>query len=264
MLAANSITITTSGAQRADRARPTMILVHGAFQDSRAWDLLLPLLRARGVNAIAVNLPGRASDTTSRDSVTLDRYRDAVLKVIAEQRGPVTLVGHSFGGITISSVAEAMPERIRALVYVAAYLPTAGASDQSMAKLSEADQWNKFNKSRQNFLVTPDYRTASVLADDQVMLFCADCSADAKARTLAVLQREPLPPAATPVVTTAARFGAVRKFYIHTTNDNAVSYTFQQQMVGRTPVQRAFTLKTGHSPFLEAPAALADTLASIR
>jgi pimeloyl-ACP methyl ester carboxylesterase len=243
------------------REAPTVVLVHGAFQDARAWDRVVPLLRERGLRSVAVNLPGREGDGIAPGGVTLDDHRDAVLKTIDAQGGPVVLVGHSFGGITISNVAEAAPEKIRSLVYVAAYLPQADAADQSMAKLAETDQWNRFNKQRQNFIPAADYSTASVLADDQVMLFCDACSDDAKQRTRQLMQREPLKPAATPVRVTAARYGAVPKFYVHTVNDNAVSYTLQQRMVAATPVVRSVTLQTGHSPFLESPEALANAIA---
>jgi pimeloyl-ACP methyl ester carboxylesterase len=241
--------------------KPTHVLVHGAFQDSRAWNLVLPLLKAKGITAVAVNLPGRVGDGTALEAATLEAYRDSVLKVINAQPGPVVLVGHSFGGITISNVAEAAPEKIKTLVYVAAYLPAAGAADQSMAKMAEQDQWNQFNKARQNFLLAKDYKSASVLEADQLLLFCAECAPEAQQATLAIMQREPLAPASTPVQLTAARYGTVDKVYIHTTRDNAVSYRLQQMMVARTPVRKTLTLSSGHSPFIDVPQALADAIA---
>jgi pimeloyl-ACP methyl ester carboxylesterase len=253
-----------SGCAGTRMAGPTYVLVHGAFQDARVWDDVKPLLEARGASVVAVNLPGRAGDAVAPESLTLEVYRDAVLRVVNAQPGLVVLVGHSFGGITISNVADAAPEKIQTLVYLAAYLPTAATADQSMAKLAETDQWNQFNKKRQNFLIAPDYKTASVLADDQLMLFCANCQPEAQKKTLAVMQAEPLKPAASALPLKAARYGAVKKVYIHTTADNAVSYTLQQQMVTRTPVARTITLATGHSPFFEAPTALADALWSAR
>jgi pimeloyl-ACP methyl ester carboxylesterase len=239
---------------------PTVVLIHGAFQDARVWDAVVPLLSARGLRAITVNLPGRDGDGIAPSSVTLDNYRDAVLKTIDAQNSPVVLVGHSFGGITISSVAESAPEKIRKLVYVAGYLPQAEAADQSMAKLAETDQWNRFNKQRQNFLPSADFSTATVLAADQVMLFCEACDENAQRRTQELMQREPLKPAATPVRLTAARYGTVPKVYIHTIADNAVSYTLQQRMVAATPVTYTIALQTGHSPFLESPETLADAI----
>jgi pimeloyl-ACP methyl ester carboxylesterase len=257
-------TLASACANVAAPPSPSYVLVHGAFQDARAWDDVKPLLQARGAKVVAVNLPGRAGDSMPPEAATLDGYRDSVLKVINAQSGPVVLVGHSFGGITISNVAEAVPEKIKTLVYVAAYLPQVGAADQSMAKMAEGDQWNKFNKTRQNFLLAPDYKTASVLADDQLLIFCADCAPQAQKKTLALMQREPLPPVATPVALTAARYGAVDKVYVRTSRDNAVSFTLQQKMLERTPVRKTVTLDTGHSPFVESPQALADALLALR
>jgi pimeloyl-ACP methyl ester carboxylesterase len=242
---------------------PRFVLVHGAFQDARAWDAVLPLLKAKGIHAVAVNLPGREGDGTALEAATLDSYRDTVLKAVNAEAGPVVLVGHSFGGITISNVAEAAPEKIKTLVYVAAYLPAAGAADQSMAKLAELDQWNQFNKKRQNFILAKDYKSASVLQADQLLLFCADCTPAAQQQTLALMQREPLAPAATPVKLTTERFGRVDKVYVHTARDQAVSYTMQQKMLERTAVRKTVLLPGGHSPFVETPQALVEALAGV-
>jgi pimeloyl-ACP methyl ester carboxylesterase len=239
--------------------KPTFVLVHGAFQDERAWSEVVPRLQAAGHKVVAVRLPGRAGDTTPLAQITLDSYRAQVAAAVSAEPAPVVLVGHSFGGITIANVAEAMPARIRALVFVGAYLPQAGAADQSMAKLAERDRWNGFTP--QNFVVAKDYSTAGVLEQDVVMLFCGDCSAADQARTLRDFhQREPLKPAGTPVALTAERYGRVPKVYIQTLRDRAISPQMQQQMLERTPVARVMPIDSGHSPFLSQPAALAQAL----
>lgn len=239
--------------------KPTFVLVHGAFQDERAWSEVRPRLEAAGHKVIAVRLAGRAGDNTPLAQVTLDSYRAQVAAAVAAEPAPVVLVGHSFGGITIAGVAETLPERIRKLVFVGAYLPQAGTPDQSMAKLAEQDRWNGFTK--QNFVVAKDYSTAGVLEGDVVAIFCGDCSPADLARTQREFhQREPLKPAGTPVAVSAERYGRVPKVYVKTLSDRAISPQMQQLMLDRTPVQRVVSIDSGHSPFLSQPAALAQAL----
>jgi pimeloyl-ACP methyl ester carboxylesterase len=239
--------------------KPTFVLVHGAFQDERAWSEVTPRLQAAGHKVVALRLAGRPGDSTPLAAITLGTYRDQITAVLAAEPAPVVLVGHSFGGISIANAAEAMPQKVRALVFVAAYLPAVGAPDQSMAKLAETDRWNGFTKD--NFIVAKDYSSAGVLPADVVALFCADCSPADQARTQRdFFQAEPLKPAGTPVTVSAERYGSVPKVYVKTLRDRAISPQLQQQMLERTPVRKVVSLDSGHSPFLSQPQALAEAL----
>ncbi|GAA3922922.1 alpha/beta fold hydrolase [Luteimonas lutimaris] len=96
-------------------ARPTIVLVHGAFADSSSWNDVAGNLVARGFPVVAAANPLR--------SVKYDAaYLDALLETIT---GPVVLVGHSYGGMVISNVDSGRHE-IKALVYVAAFAPETG------------------------------------------------------------------------------------------------------------------------------------------
>lgn len=224
-------------------AAETFVLVHGAFQNGAAWEQVRERLERSGHSVEVVSLPGRAGE--SAQAQTLDGYRDAVLAVVRAQSEPVILVGHSFGGITISSVAEAAPERVRLLVYVAAYLPQSG---QSLQSLAAEDRGNKFTQ--ENFVVAPDYSTASVLARDAALIFANDARGALRDRIASALAPEPLAPMATPVIVRAERFGRVPRVYIHTLRDNAVSHSLQLLMVERSPVFASYQLNSGHTPQL--------------
>lgn len=237
----------------------TYVLVHGAFQDQSAWDEVVPLLEARGHTALAVQLPGRGGDATPPGEVTLQDYVDTVLEIVRAQSEPVILVGHSFGGITISQVAETAPGRVSTLVYVAAYLPRNG---DSLVTLSGEDRWNSF--SEHNFLVSEDQTYARVAESYQLGLFCLDCSPDDEARVAGALLREPLAPLGTPVSLTEENFGSVRKVYVTTTRDNTVSWELQRIMRERTPVEKVLTLTSSHSPFLSMPGKLVEALTNVQ
>jgi pimeloyl-ACP methyl ester carboxylesterase len=97
---------------------PTVVLVHGAFVDESSWNKLIPELNKRGIKAIAVANPL----TSLQDDV------DATRRVINAQTGPVVLVGHSWGGTVITEAGA--NTKVKALVYVAGYAPSAGESSR--------------------------------------------------------------------------------------------------------------------------------------
>lgn len=241
---------------RAQEQSKTFILVHGAFQDASGWTDTIAALEAAGHKAIAVQLPGRGEDKTPLSDITLATYRDAVIAVIEAQDAPVILVGHSFGGMVISAVAEAIPAKIEALVYVAAYLPQTG---DSLVSLSTQDHYSWLGQEG-NFILAEDFSTGAVNAEIFAAAFCPDCS-EAQAALVAASQlAEPLAPLNEPVTLTAENFGSVSRFYIMTAEDVVVSPQLQALMISRTPMARVLALDTGHAPYITAPQALADLL----
>src|SRR5260221_12913616 len=85
--------------------KPTIALVHGAWEESNVWVNVTPKLKADGYKVVVITMPGRPSDPLPLNNVSLDLYRDTILKSIDKERHPVVLVGHSFAGMTISAVA---------------------------------------------------------------------------------------------------------------------------------------------------------------
>jgi pimeloyl-ACP methyl ester carboxylesterase len=233
----------------------TFILVHGAFQTAASWQGVAERLTKAGHAAVAVNLAGRAGDGKTPGDVSMADHIAAVRTAIEGTTGKVTLVGHSFGGMVISAVAEAMPDRIDELVYVAAYLPENG---QSMQDLAMADHHGKWQAD--SFVVAADYSHASVNPRDRVTLFAADADAPLGQAIADAMVDEPLQPLGTPVTLTDAAFGSVRKAYVATMADNAVSTAFQLTMIGRGHVDEVIPIPTGHAPQEVAPDALVAAL----
>ncbi|MDX6584822.1 MAG: hypothetical protein QOI10_4006, partial [Solirubrobacterales bacterium] len=97
--------------------KPTIVLLHGAFEDASSWSKVTQQLQSEGfpVIAPAVQLRGVASDTA------------AVEGLLDSVHGPKVLVGHSYGGLLVSELASKTPD-VTALVYVAAFIPQAGES----------------------------------------------------------------------------------------------------------------------------------------
>jgi pimeloyl-ACP methyl ester carboxylesterase len=230
-----------------------IVIVHGAFQNAAAWSEVEKLLEAQGHDVDLVDLPGRDAKGDLK-AINLAAYRDAARAVIDGKPEPVYLVGHSFGGFTISAVAEAAPASVKKLIYVAAYVPVSG---ESMQSLSAQDKNNKFTQ--QNFVVAKDYSYAEVLEADRGLIFANDGSSEIQARVTKDLLKEPLAPVAEPLTLTAA-FGGVAKAYIRTTGDNAVSTPLQDMMIERAGLKQVISIDAGHSPFITAPQATADAI----
>ncbi|MEU5269451.1 alpha/beta fold hydrolase [Streptomyces hygroscopicus] len=108
----------------------TYLLVHGAWHSGQCWERVVPLLTAAGHRVFAPSLTGYG-DTThlAGPEVGLDTHVDDIVELIAgEDLTEVILVGHSYAGLVISSVANQLPDRIARLVYLDAMVPEDGES----------------------------------------------------------------------------------------------------------------------------------------
>ena len=168
------------------------------------------------------------------------------------------VVGHSFGGMSISGAAEAVPDLIETLVYVAAYLPQDG---ESMEQLAYSDSDNGFTEA--TFVIAPDYSHASLLAEDQARVFAGDGTPEQKAALEASMIREPLGPIGTQIALTDARFGTVARAYVRTLQDITVSTPLQTRMIERAGVAQVVDIDSGHAPYLTQPDALTAAILSV-
>jgi pimeloyl-ACP methyl ester carboxylesterase len=230
----------------------TIILVHGAWADASAWDAVVPLLKAQGHEVIAVNLAGHGKDTTSFATITFQTYVDQVKAAIGT-RTNVILVGHSFAGMVISQVAEEIPAQIKELLYLAAGLPHDGESLLGLAKQDPASHIGKY------LTIDQPHGAAIIAKEGAADVFAADAPQQIQDYLAANIKPEPLAPLATPVHLTEKNYGSIRKVYIHTLNDHAISYPAQQYMVKAGQVAKVYTLPSSHTPFISMP----DKLAAI-
>jgi pimeloyl-ACP methyl ester carboxylesterase len=233
----------------------TYILIHGSWLGKFCWVEVIALLEKLGHTAIAIDLPAHGDDPTLPEQTSLDGYRDAVIAAIGD-RTNVILVGHSMAGVAISAVAETIPDRLKSLVYLCAYLPRSG---ESLYQLSSEDKdslvgkyWRQEHPER--------YSPAWVAAEGIVEAFGADCPPDYQDLLVKRHLPEPVPPLATPVTLTADRYGRVPRYYIETLADRAVSHQLQTLMLSRVSVRQRFELPSSHCPFFSMPDRLVDCL----
>ena len=108
-------TVTADPAAAATTPKPTVVLVHGSFADASTWSAVIAGLQQRHYPVIAPANPLRGVPT---DSAYLQ-------SVLAQIKGPIVLVGHSYGGFVMTNAATGNPN-VKALVYIAALAPAQG------------------------------------------------------------------------------------------------------------------------------------------
>jgi pimeloyl-ACP methyl ester carboxylesterase len=274
--------------------KPTFVFIHGYWHNSGTWMRVIPALEARGFSSRALDLPGAgpnaempkaffkrpldatafASEPSPIAGVTQEERTRLVAKVINELAGPLILVGHSMGGATISDVAEAMPERLAAVVYLTAFLlppgvpPMAVVQHETMASALVPQLFLADPSAVGALRIDPrsedsEYRAVLKAA------FYADVS---DTELLEVTPRlhcdEPVSTTLRPSAVTAARFGKTPRHYIRCTNDRAITLAGQDYMIGATDAAIGsrtiqHTLESSHSPFFSRRDELVELLANI-
>jgi pimeloyl-ACP methyl ester carboxylesterase len=106
---------TAGGGTAQPKAKPTIVLVHGGYADSSCWNGTIQVLQDKGYTTIAGSNPLRGIPTDAP-------YIGSLLDSIS---GPVVLVAHSMGGTVITNAA-AGKSNVKALVYIAAFVPDVG------------------------------------------------------------------------------------------------------------------------------------------
>ena len=105
-------------------AKPTIVLVHGGYADSSCWNGVIPRLQHDGFTTIAGSNPLRGIPTDAP-------YIGSLLDSIS---GPVVLVAHSMGGTVITNAA-AGKSNVKALVYIAAFVPDVGETQGALINM---------------------------------------------------------------------------------------------------------------------------------
>src|SRR6476660_7069647 len=125
----NKTSIQSQGSQgttTTNNSKMNIVLVHGAWVDAASWSKVIPILQKAVHKVIAVELP---LHSLADDVATVKRAIDLV-------GGPVTLVGHSYGGEVITNAGYNNP-KVKRLVYVAAFAPNEGQSLADFVKIKK-------------------------------------------------------------------------------------------------------------------------------
>lgn len=119
-----------AGEPAAKASHPVLVSVHGAWAGGWQMKKVVPLLEARGYEVHCPSLSGLGEHFhTARADIGLETHiQDIVNYILFADLHNVILLGHSYGGMVITGVADRIPERIARLVYLDAFLPENGES----------------------------------------------------------------------------------------------------------------------------------------
>src|SRR5215467_2431451 len=222
-----SAVLAAVSSQAQSNEKPTIVLVHGAFNESSSWEGVIRAL-PDGYRVIAAASPLRG---VKSDSTYLASLIDSI-------KGPVVLVGHSFSGMMITNAATGK-SNVKALVYVAALAPDTGETAN--------DLLSKFPGGTSGSSLGPPVDLGGGAHDVYVQpekfhaQFAADVSAS-KARIMAVTQR--------PIVDTA--FGeqsgppawkSIPSWFIYGTGDKNLPVATIEFMAKRAGAKKVVEIK---------------------
>lgn len=230
----------------------TFLLVHGSWQGAWCWREIVPRLKQRGHGATAIDLPGHGEDRSPPESITLEDYVDCVVHAVNSLKDAPILVGHCMGGF-IGQVAELIPDRIAALVYVAALAPSHGCSMMQFVDGFDPRYLAQLNWS-------PDRRTAQISLEGAKESLYSCCSPEIVESAYARFTPEPVAPFETPISITERNFGRVRRYYIECLQDRVLPIALQRAIRDGVRFTDVYSLDTGHAPFFSAPQELAAIL----
>lgn len=221
----------------------TIVIVHGAWSKAADWENVSNALKSKDHEVLIVNLPGHGDDKTPVNTITMQTYVDAVKKVIGTKKN-IILVGHSFGGIVISQVAEELPKQIQKLIYIAAYIPKDG---ESLLSIAQADSQSRIG---QYLKVNEKEGTVVIAKEGVIEVFAADAPKHIGDYIASTIQPEPLLPLTTPVILSSTQFGKVKKAALLTTEDNTIGIMLQEKMAKDAGIENPVLLKASHTPFI--------------
>jgi pimeloyl-ACP methyl ester carboxylesterase len=214
-----------------------IVIVHGAFQDGSGWKAVYNILAKKGYHVSIVQNPL----TSLADDV------EATNRILAQQDGPVVLVGHSWAGVVITQAG--VDPKVASLVYVAAFEPDKGET---------ANQWSVTQPKAPSMRVTADPKGV-VFFDRETFHegYCADLPAATAAFMNAMQQ--PIVGACFGTPVTEAAWKDKPSFGIVATEDHAINPIIERNMYKRAHT-KITEIKGSHAVFMSQPEAVAAVI----
>jgi pimeloyl-ACP methyl ester carboxylesterase len=224
------------------------LLVHGAGMGASCWDLLTPLLDGP---VVAVDLPGRG--TRSGVDLATVTLADCAAAVIEDSAGltDITVVAHSFAGVSVPRVLPQLADRVRHVVFLAAVVPPDGTR---VLDQIDPDVRAFVEQSIDGGIYRQEREAARAMLCNDVDPQRSEWLLDRITADSAALLSE--------AVDLSGLEAAVPRTYIRTAQDHCYVAELQERSAQRVG-GAVITLPTGHMPMVSQPQALADLLSAV-
>ncbi len=222
--------------------------IHSAWMGGWQWQSVGKELNSSGYDFNAPDLPGHGEKNGDNPAhISLNDYVKTITDILDQNQGKTILVGHSFGGVVASQVAEARPDKIEAIVYLCAFMLPDGVS------FLDATQNVKTSEVLNNLVFSEDKTTVSISEDALHNAVAADVPGDAFQAAKPFLVPEPTAPFGEKLSLSKERYGKIPRYYVECTKDNAIPVNIQRAMVKNQPVEYVFSLDASHAPVFSMP-----------
>nr|GMD21634.1 putative methylesterase 12, chloroplastic [Ipomoea batatas] len=246
------------------------VLIHGEGFGAWCWYKTVALLEETGLHPTALDLTGSGIDLTDTNNITtLVEYSKPLIDYLQNlpDDEKVILVGHSTGGACISYSLEHFSQKIAKAVFLCATMISDGQRpfDAFAEELGSAELFLQDSK----FLVYgngKDKPATSFMFEKEQMRGLYFNQSPTKDMALAMASMRPIPlgPMMEKLSLTPENYGASRRFYVQTLDDNALSPDVQEKIVRENPPEGVFKIKgSDHCPFFSKPQSLHKILLEI-
>jgi pimeloyl-ACP methyl ester carboxylesterase len=227
----------------------TFVLVHGAWHGGWCYARVAELLRARGYRVFTPTMTGLGERVhLASADVTLSTHVTDIVNVLKfEDLHDVVLCGHSYGGLVISGVVEAVPERIAALVYLDAFVPENGQSLHDLVPESNRARQSEGAAANGGFI--PPIAAAHFGVNERDRAYVDSMCVPQPLETM----RERL-------ILTGARERVAHKTYLRAGEYRSIPFEAARERFTGAPGWVVEVIPSGHDAMLDAPDELAAAL----
>ncbi|MET7485220.1 alpha/beta hydrolase [Streptomyces sp. NPDC005538] len=230
------------------KVKPTIVLVHGGYADSSCWNATVEELQEKGYTTVCGSNPLRGIPT---DAPYIASLLDSV-------SGPVVLVAHSMGGTVITNAA-AGKANVKALVYIAAFVPDVGETQGELITKFPGSEVGPVSVPVPYTKADGTTGTDLYLGKDGQAAFAADLSTDAF-RVLQATQR-PFDADSFTFPTTAAAWRTIPSWGLVAGQDKAIPPACERWMYSRANARKIVEVpRSSHVVMISHPKAVADLI----